>query len=78
MMYGYCVEKIDVGHLTLKLTPTEQWLVSHNKRCLLKLYRFVLQKIWEEWCKTYTPIIYIQSVYLIWGHLIQVLLLILR
>ena len=33
MMYGYCVEKIiiDVGHLTLKPTPTEQWLVSHNK-----------------------------------------------
>ena len=24
MMYGYCTEKIDVGHLTLKQTPTEQ------------------------------------------------------
>ena len=40
MMYGYCAEKTDVGHLTLKPTPTEQRLVSHNKlRRLLNLHR---------------------------------------
>ena len=57
MMYGYCMEEIDVGHLTLKQTPIEQWLASHNRGvCWTYTGLFVLRKRWEEWFETYTII----------------------